>query len=47
MFVINMSAIIAIATKIRAARGKEMIIVRVVWDMGEPLQPAHGMLVDY
>ena len=40
MFVINISAIIAVAVKIRAARGSEMIVVRVVRDMGEPLQPA-------
>ena len=40
MFVINISAIIAVAMQIRAARGTEMIVVRVVRDMGEPLQPA-------
>ena len=42
MFVINISAIIAVGMKIRAARGTEMIVVR---DMGEPLQPAVGPLL--
>ena len=40
MFVINISAIIAVAMKIRAACGTETIVVRVVLDIGEPLQPA-------
>jgi hypothetical protein len=51
MFVVNISAIIAVATKIRAARGNEMIVVRVVWvvrDMGANLSnQRHARLVDY
>jgi hypothetical protein len=44
MFVINNSAIVAVAMKIRAARGNEIDVVR---DISEPLQPASRQLVDY
>jgi hypothetical protein len=46
MFVIDISAIIAVAIRIRARRRNEMDVVRVVGvvrvvcDMGEPFQPA-------
>src|SRR5687767_5442259 len=44
MFVIDNSAIIAVAMYIRAARGNEMDVVR---DISEPLQPAPRQLVEY
>ncbi len=37
MFVINIGVTIAVTMQIRAARGHEMIVVRVIWDIGANL----------